>query len=164
MEDADMTITMMDSRSLRVPTYWRVLTEWLPQGSIAMSPIKILLAFSAMAALLMVFAIQRLPGDERIEVPKAQFIETLPAQTSVATKSDPIRIIDTIRPEPKPVVTERVVPDAPGREPPVAKVDEEATERPAVRRMRQARAESNVCTRHNMRKVMVGKYRWRCRR
>ena len=25
-------------------------------------------------------------------------------------------------------------------------------------------AERNVCTRHNMKKVMVGKYRWRCRR
>ena len=24
--------------------------------------------------------------------------------------------------------------------------------------------ERNICTRHNMKKVMVGKYRWRCRR
>ena len=163
--DGACRVTMsIDPRSLYMPSRWTILSVWLPQGSFRMSPIKMLLAFAAMTSLLAVLAIQRLPGDDRIEVPVAQFVETPPAQTSVATKSDPVRIIETVRPEPKPVVTERVVPDAPGREPPVAKVDEEATERPAVRRMRQARAESNVCTRHNMRKVMVGKYRWRCRR
>jgi hypothetical protein len=120
-----------------------------------------LLAFAAMTSLLTMLAIQRLPGDERIEVP-APSIPNI--QTSTVMKSEPVRIIETVRPEPRPVVTERVVLDAPGREPPVVRVDEEATERPAVRRARQAHAETNICTRHNMRKVMVGKYRWRCRR
>jgi hypothetical protein len=153
----------MESRSLRVPTQWQVLTEWLPQGSIAMSPIKILFALAAMTSLLTVFAIQRLPGDERIEVPTPAlpFAQKSDPLFSVAPpKVDPVRIIDTSK-----LVTERVVPDAPAAEPPVATVEED--EQPVVRRnrqVRQARAESNVCTRHNMRKVMVGKYRWRCRR
>jgi hypothetical protein len=157
-----VTITAMDSGSLRVPTQWRVLTEWLPQGSIAMSPIKILFAFAGMMSLLMVLAIQRLPGEERIEVPK---VEPLP----LAQKTDPVfsvappkmvapvRIIDTSK-----LITERVAAptDAPVAEPPVAREGP----RPAAKRVAEV-TENNICTRHNMRKVMTrGGRSWRCRR
>jgi hypothetical protein len=153
-----MTITAMESRSLRVPTHWRVLTEWLPQGSIAMSPIKILFAFAAMMSLLMVLAIQRLPGEERIEVPKVEPLplaqKTDPIFSVAPPKVAPVRIIDTSK-----LVTERVVPDAPVAEPPVAKEGPQ----PAAKRV--AETESNVCTRHKLRKVITnGGRSWRCRR
>jgi hypothetical protein len=120
------------------------------------TPTKILLAFSAMTALLMVFAIQRLPGDERIEIPNT----APPVQTSVVTKTaDPIRIIETVRP----VATERIVPDAPVKVvPPVKMVSPiEQDEQPVARQ----RSEQNVCTRHGMKKVITrGGRSWRCRR
>jgi len=131
-----------------------------------MTPLKILLAFTAMMSLLMVFSIQRIPGDEPIVVPTPS-IPAADAQTTVVPKSE-ARVVDMSKPmalastEPKPVVTERVVPDAPERAPPVAAVEED--EQPAVRRVRRARAESNICTRHGKRKVMTrGGRSWRCR-
>ena len=163
-----MTITMMESRSLRIPMRWHVLTEWLPQGSIAMSPIKILFAFAAMMSLLMVFAIQRLPGEERIEVPSVDLDQ--PAKKSdplfslAPPKVEPVRIVDTsklITAAPKPVLTERVVPNAPVTEPPVALQGGE--ERPAVGR--RAERKRDVCARHKLRKVITnGGRSWRCRR
>ena len=125
-----------------------------------MTPTKILLAFSAMTALLMVFAIQRLPGDERIEIPNT----APPVQTNVVAKTaDPIRVIETVRPEPKPVLTERIIPDAPVKVvPPVKMVSPiEQDEQPVARQ----RSEQNVCTRHGMKKVITrGGRSWRCRR
>jgi len=44
--------------------------------------------------------------------------------------------------------------------PPVILVQED---KPASRHRRQA-AESNVCARHRMKKVYVGRWRWRCRK
>lgn len=32
------------------------------------------------------------------------------------------------------------------------------------KKVKRERTRSNVCSRHHMRKVMVGKYKWRCRR
>ena len=125
-----------------------------------MSPIKILFAFAAMTSLLMVFAIQRIPGDERIEVPKVEpempvAQKSNPLFSVAPPKVDPVRIIDTSK-----MVTERVVPDAPAKAPPVAAVEED--EQPVVRR---GRRESNVCTRHGMQKVITrGGKSWRCRR
>jgi hypothetical protein len=130
-----------------------------------MTPTKIVLAFAAMTSLLTVFAIQRLPGDERIEVPKVAD----EVQTSVVKKTDMVRQIDMVAPPvaamSKPVVTERIVPEAPVATPPVA-ATEEGEQRPAKKSKQvYASAESNVCTRHNMRKVMTrGGKSWRCRR
>jgi hypothetical protein len=82
-------------------------------------------------------------------------------ETAVLKKTDRFRQIDTTKtavasPEPATVATERILPDAPGKMPPVVLVDRE--EKPA------ARAESNVCTKHKMHKVWVSKYSWRCRK
>ena len=139
-----------------------------------LTPVKILGAV-AMAALILTFAIQRIPGAERIEVPKptikeAQFDAAWADnfQTAVAKKQDRVRQIDMGNPvvastESKPVVTERIVPEAPSSVPPVVMTQED---KPASRgRRRYAESgESNVCTRHHLRKVVTrGGKSWRCR-
>lgn len=129
-----------------------------------------------MLALLMVFAIQRVPSAERIVVekptPEAQFDSAWADnfQTAVAQKQDrgPVRKIELDRVatnEPTPVVTERISPDVPAKVPPVVLTSDEE-DRPAARhRRRYAESESNVCTRHHMRKVVThGGRSWRCRR
>lgn len=134
-----------------------------------MSPIKTLLAGAAMTSLLMVFAIQRLPGDERIEVPAPQMLQESVHKVDRA----PVRRIETDRvvamAEPVPVTTERIRPDPAPAVPalvalPEDALDETGTEPKYKRRVRQARAESNICTRHGKRKVMTrGGRSWRCR-
>ena len=54
----------------------------------------------------------------------------------------------------------------PARAEPPAVKQLDPPEQPTVRRHRARKhaERSNICTRHNMKKVMVGKYRWRCRR
>jgi len=135
---------------------------------------------AAMFALLATFAIQRIPGAERItveppEVPSERFDAAWADafQTAVLRKTDPLQVrkIDmtaaTLE-QPKPVVTERIMPDAPAKVPPVLVV-QEADEQPAARRrhhrIRTASVESNVCTRHGMHKqVTRGGKSWRCKR
>jgi hypothetical protein len=46
--------------------------------------------------------------------------------------------------------------------PPVLIVQDE--DKPPASRHRRQAAESNVCSRHHMRKVYVGRWRWRCRK
>jgi hypothetical protein len=65
---------------------------------------------------------------------------------------------------PRLVQTTKIAPDAV-----VAAEVKELTppEQPAHhyrKKVKRERTRSNVCSRHNMRKVMVGKYKWRCRR
>jgi len=119
-----------------------------------------------MTALLMVLAIQRLPGDEPIKVEKP--LLAADATSVVVKQPDRIRQIELSAPvvastESKPVVTERIVPDAPAATPPVIMVQDEDKPAPGYRR-RHAERGGDVCARHNMKKVMVGKYRWRCRK
>jgi hypothetical protein len=73
-------------------------------------------------------------------------------------KADRIRSI-SLSPEPKPVVTETIIPDKP---PEIASLQD----KPEVQhRRRHARAEAgDICQRHGMKKKMVGRYRWRCRK
>lgn len=77
----------------------------------------------------------------------------------------PIRVIPLI--ESKSVRTERIVPvpivdAAPVDVPSVAvSLDED---KPAVRRRRHVVVRRDICGRHNMRKQMIGRYKWRCRR
>jgi hypothetical protein len=162
-----------------VPSRWAILSARLPQGSFSMSPIKILFAFAAMLSLLMVFAIQRIPSDERIEVPKVE-PEMLAAQKtdplfSVAPPKSQIRVIDTSKafaPPSEPVVTERVRPDPSPSVPALVALptDAEGENGPEPKykrrtRERYASTERNVCTRHGMRKVITrGGRSWRCSR
>jgi len=49
--------------------------------------------------------------------------------------------------------------------PPVARPEIEPEPPPPRRRsVRYQRRSGDICSRHNMRKVMVGRYKWRCRR
>jgi hypothetical protein len=79
----------------------------------------------------------------------------------------PIRVIQTVKIEP----TSKPAPEPPAAPPPGPKAEpvvKEATadeERPRRHRTRsERRSRGDVCSRHNMRKVMVGRYRWRCRK
>jgi len=136
-----------------------------------MTPIKLVAGATAMATLLMVFAIQRVPGDEPIKMEPSPLL-AMPAKTvdridgGELPKADreAIRKIELARmSEPLPVATERIVPET--KVPPIIAPEEE--DRPAAPRRRYASSgeSSNVCTRHKMRKVMVrGGKSWRCRR
>jgi hypothetical protein len=83
---------------------------------IRITPLRVMAVFTAMTTLLMVFAIQRVPGDERIEVPKPAIIGARAEQPPPADlqKTDrkpliPVRQIELTRtapaPDPKPPVT-----------------------------------------------------------
>ena len=139
-----------------------------------------MLGGAAIFALMMVFAIQRLPG-ETIPPPapvpvqaEARFDAAWSDsfQTAVAKKQDKVRQIEmAVATDPKLIPTERIMPDAPAKVPPVVLVKEEE-ERPAVRHRRHHRirvasvdTESNVCVRHKMHKVYTrGGKSWRCRK
>ena len=128
--------------------------------------IKVALGTAAIIALLFAFSGQR-GGAERakIEPPRLDDRWANDFESAVLRKTDRlIRQIDTTKtavasPEPAIAATERILSDdAPGKMPPVVLVDREG--RPAARKM--ASVESNICTRHNRRKVWVSKYKWRC--
>ena len=129
-----------------------------------MTPGKIVLGFSAMLALLIVFAVQRVPGDERIVVEKPK-IGAGADDIAALPKSDrePIRVIN-LSTEPK--VTERITPlapDAPVSVPPVILVQDDDDKPPASRHRRQ-RAKNDVCTRHHLHKVTTNRGRsWHCK-
>jgi hypothetical protein len=87
-----------------------------------------------------------------------------PQQSLTVTKTDlekPIRNIELVT-APKPVASERVVPDsAPAKMPPVIAVQD--GDKPAPRHGRQT--ERDVCAKHGMRKqVTNGGKGWRCRK
>jgi len=164
---ADALLTL-EPDSLRLdldPLHWAICREWLPQGSFRMpiriTPLRVMAAFTAMTTLLMVFAIQRVPGDERIEVPKPAIIEARAEQPPPADLQKtnrkpliPVRQIELTRtapaPDPKPPVTA----DAPAKMPPVLIVQEEG------RRERY----DDICSRHHLQKVYTrGGRSWRCR-
>lgn len=175
---ADVLLTF-EPDSLRLnldPLHCAICREWLPQGSFRM-PIRITLlrvmaAFTAMTTLLMVFAIQRVSGDERIEVPKSAIIEARAEQPPPADlqKTDikpliPVRQIELTRtapaPDPKPPVTT----DAPARMPPVT-ADAPAKMPPVLIVQEEGRREryDDICSRHHLQKVYTrGGRSWRCR-
>ena len=138
---------------------------------IRITPRRVMAAVTAMTTLLMVFAIQRVPGDERIEVPKPAIIEARAEQPPPADlqKTDtkpliPVRQIELTRtapaPDPKPPVTA----DAPARLPPVTA---NAPAKPPVLIVQEeGRREryDDICSRHHLQKVYTrGGRSWRCR-
>ena len=139
------------------PLNWAICREWQPQGSFRMpiriTPLRVIAAFTAMTTLLMVFAIQRVPGDERIEaraeqpppadLPKTETKPLIPVRQIELTRTAPA-------PDPKPPVTA----DVPAKMPPVLIVQEEG------RRERY----DDICSRHHLQKVYTrGGRSWRCR-
>ena len=139
---------------------------------IRITPLRVMAAFTAMTTLLMVFAIQRVSGDERIEVPKPAIIEARAEQPPPADlqKTDikpliPVRQIELTRtapaPDPKPPVTT----DAPARMPPVT-ADAPAKMPPVLIVQEEGRREryDDICSRHHLQKVYTrGGRSWRCR-
>ena len=175
---ADVLLTF-EPDSLRLnldPLHCAICREWLPQGSFRMpiriTPLRVMAAFTAMTTLLMVFAIQRVSGDERIEVPKPAIIEARAEQPPPADlqKTDikpliPVRQIELTRtapaPDPKPPVTT----DAPARRPPVT-ADAPAKMPPVLIVQEEGRREryDDICSRHHLQKVYTrGGRSWRCR-
>ena len=135
-----------------------------------MTPLKMAAASVAMCALLLTLAAQRAPAPiaavEQDEMFDAVWIDVM--RPLALKNADLERTAYTVSTESKPVVTEeRIItpaPDAaPASMPPVVMVQDEEDERP-VSRHRRHHAQS-ICTRHNMRKVIVrGGKSWRCRK
>jgi hypothetical protein len=136
------------------------------------TPLRVMAAFTAMTTLLMVFAIQRAPGDERIEAPKPAIAAARAEQPPPADlqKTDikpliPVRQIELTRtapaPDPKPPVTADtsakmppVTADVPAKMPPVLIVQEEG----------RREQYDDICSRHHLQKVYTrGGRSWRCR-
>jgi hypothetical protein len=124
------------------------------------TPIKMMLGFAGIATLSAIVAIQHIPAPAApiavAATPDAAWSESF--QTAVEKRQDRIRQIEIARPEPVPVVTERIVPDSPAL-PPIITTGEEAPKR------KQRHAAVDVCTRHHMRKVVTrGGRSWKCRK
>jgi hypothetical protein len=115
-----------------------------------MKHLKLALGGAAAMSLLLVFFASRDAPKPASKFDDA-FSETNPA---ILKKSD--RII----PLSKPIVTERVIPDPPESVPPVVERPKPVPREDTEKRRRHV---SNVCERHGMRKVTIGR-RWRCRR
>jgi hypothetical protein len=141
-----------------------------------MTALKIMLGSVALASLLSVFAIQRIPIPEEPQQAKAttQFGETWEdnmeeIKAAALKKADQER---TLAAAPKVVPTEKViVTPPPVTMPPFVVEDNEGYVPPARHKRRERRAErvekdkSDTCTRHRMRKVYTpDKKSWRCKR
>lgn len=132
---------------------------------------------AALAALVVVFAIQRVPSAERIEVPKPTLQDRLDSVEPMKKQDRIIRAVPIVR-EPTPVKTERIALETPPPAPTVAPppvimppVVPQEDDPPPARRKRERHASmassrgGDVCTRHHMRKVVTrGGKSWRCRR
>jgi hypothetical protein len=106
-----------------------------------------------------VLAIQRIPSDERLEVPKVTDADfTLPK-----ADRDPVRVVELRKNTEQPKVEERVIP--PPATPPVEVEDDVKPRQRGGDDVKPRRRGGDVCTRHGMRKVVTrGGRSWRCRR
>jgi len=179
MSNFDASSLAMDGWSRRSVASRRTRSTLMPwsrlRPKLSMTPMKMALGASALAALIMTLAIQRLPGETRMVVEKPTIREAQPDaawadnfQQAVAKKQDRVRVIEMASTDSKPVVTERIVPptDASTVVPPVVMVQED---KPASRGRRhyaeRTRSGGDVCSRHGMHKqVTRGGKSWRCKR
>jgi len=166
------TLLAMDPKSLRLN--WVERPTRAPRLRPLVTPFRAATGITALLALLAVYAV---PRGQSVQPPRepSRFDNAM-ADTAIfvttTPKSDmetPARVIDMGKPvgvtqasfDPRTVKTERVLPTTPAAMPPAVRVEEEGEVKPARRRLADR---GDVCTRHGMRKVMMGKYRWRCRR
>jgi hypothetical protein len=138
-----------------------------------MTPLKIAAGGVAMFTLLTVFAIQRIPVPEPAAAAERRFDAAWQDTAAVIPplkKADRLQIVSA---EPKSAVdAARIVPapdNAPASMPPVVLV--QSDDKPPVSQHRRhhksepGRVETNVCTRHKMKKVTIrGGKSWRCRK
>jgi len=142
-------------------TYWKETAfRWKLPKSAGWLALLSLVTMSAAA-----LAVQWIPAPAKpikLETKfEAAWVDT---ETVVAKKQDRVRLIEIVSAAPKPVVTERITPPDAPVVPPVLVVQDVDKPAPQHRRHHVEARSRDVCARHNMRKVMVGKYRWRCRR
>jgi len=166
------TLLAMDPKSLRLN--WVERPTRAPRLRPLLTPFRVVTSITALTALLAVYAI---PRGQSVQPPRepSRFDNAM-ADTAIfvttTPKSDmetPARVIDMGKPvgvtqasfDPRPVKTERVVPEPPAKVAALRVEEEEGEVRPARRTRSRG---GDVCSRHGMRKVMVGQYRWRCRR
>lgn len=122
--------------------------------------LKILAGIVAIFTLLMVFAIQRIPVPVEAKAEGRQFADAW-NDTEILPLKKADRFV-SVSTEPIPVVVERIAPDAPASAPPVILV---ADDKPVTSGHGRLRMESNICTRHRMRKVITrGGRSWKCSR
>ena len=127
-----------------------------------MTPAKIVAGFTGMMSLLMVFAMTRgsepksssvtaeaVASDERFD---AAWIDTMKPLTLKKADMERVKAAAT---DPRPVATERILVEQPSTIPPVVMVEKH--------RHHERAAVSDVCVRHKLRKVTMGK-KWRCRK
>ena len=133
-----------------------------------MTPLKLLLIAAAMVALLMTFATRRIsePSNPIALAAEPELVRVLKksdrelirnvalARLTYAAESKPA--VDAVRIAPAPD-------DAPVSMPPVLLVQDEDKPLASRHRRQHAKPDSNVCTRHHLRKVTIGRS-WRCRR
>ena len=99
------------------------------QRDMRIKPFKLIVGFCAMTALLMPFAIYRIPVPKKTDSVKNVALKT----------ADTVRIISMSKAEePMPTTTQRIVPDVPVKAPPIIVMESD---------------DDDICTRHHMRKV-----------
>jgi len=130
-----------------------------------LTPVKIGLGFIGMFVLLITFALTRTPDNIRVSVASSQENQFDDAWTDImkplALKKGDLERQRVAVPEPKVVATVPVPVDAVEESEPIAPaltVGKKVKAMPAKQR-----GHSDICQRHNMRKVTIGK-RWRCRK
>ena len=129
------------------------------------TPVRMMLGFAGIAMLSAVTAIYHIPAPAAPITlgltPKPDPAWASSFEVAMARKQDKIRTIELSKIEPVPVHTERVTVPADVIIPPVTPPDA----KPVAKPVRTRHAESDVCSRHNMRKVSIrGGRSWRCRR
>ena len=136
-----------------------------------MKVITLLLGSVAVAAIIAV-AVARTPtaqtpvavkaAEDRFDAAWSDTMQVVGA--TVLRKADRERQAVT---DPKSVPTERITePPSPAAVPPVVFVEDEDKPRRKSKphKVERRASRGDVCSRHGQRKVMVGKYRWRCRK
>ena len=146
----------------------------LPLRLWKLTPFKLVTACAAMTALLMMFALQRLPREERIVVEKPDIVMQADPGALQETIREPdpaiepvVRIVQTSKiavTAPEPASQPPAIDPAPAKMPPALLVQEE-DDRPSRHARRPKHEHANdVCARHGLHKVEThGGRSWRCR-
>ena len=154
-------------RPFPLQTQWLGLPRQLWRPELGRHWRNVSIAVIPAALLAVAFALAARPAPKPVEpvvrgdLFAKRFGEPLPAQVRVRT-------IPIVR-DPVPAAPS---PDSPPAMPAAVPVDVAEIAHPlpvarppaSIRHRYVQRRSGDVCSRHNMRKVMVGKYRWRCRR
>ena len=148
---------------------WRTVREQLVLPQImpadCTTHVKIAIVAAAAVSIILIYSVSRAITATPLHPTLKQRLDEAHADTK-----SKVRVVEIVRLDPKPVKTERVLPLPPM---PAIEVPDELPPLPPTppTRKRYAAAvvappvEHNICTRHNLRKVIInGGKSWRCRR